>query len=176
LAIDALHAYATVRIASPADLTSVREVATTTWHATYGEILSRETIDTFLKRAYSDYRILASVNDGGLWVVEEDGRVVAYERLSMRGDVGSVGAIYVLSEAQRHGHGRRLLATARPWFAARGACEIRLTVAARNAAARGFYRHLGFEERETVSTHLLGEPLEERVCVMPLLQPYLFSS
>ena len=176
LAIDALHAYATVRIASPADLVSVREVATTTWHATYGEILSRETIDAFLKRAYSDYRILASVNDGGLWVLEEDGRVVAFERLSMRGDVGYVGAIYVLPESQHHGHGRRLLATARPWFAARGAREIRLTVAEGNTGARGFYRHLGFEERETVHTHLLGEPLEERVCVMPLLQPYLFRS
>ncbi len=176
LAIDAVHPYATVRIASPADLPAVREVASTTWHATYDVILSKPTIDAFLRRAYSDYRILAAVNDGGLWVLEEDGRVVAYERLSMRGDVGYVGAIYVLPEAQRHGHGRRLLETARPWFAARGAREIRLTVAERNEAARGFYRHLGFQEHETVHTHLLGEPLEERVCVMPLLEPYLFRS
>lgn len=174
LAIDAVHPYATVRIASPADLAAVQEVAATTWHATYGEILSDKTIEAFLRRAYSDYRVLAAVNDGGLWVLEVDGRVVGYERLSMRGDVGFVGAIYVLPDAQRHGHGRRLLETARPWFAARGAREIRLTVAARNTSARGFYRHLGFEERETVNTHLLGEPLEERVCVMQLLQPYLF--
>jgi ribosomal protein S18 acetylase RimI-like enzyme len=176
LAIDAVHPYAAVRIASPADLGAVREVAATTWHATYQEILSAHTIDAFLRRAYSDYRILAAVNDGGLWVLEEDGRVVGYERLSMRGDVGYVGAIYVLPEAQRHGHGRRLLETARPWFAARGAKEIRLTVAERNQAARAFYRRVGFEEREAVQTHLLGEPLEERVCVMPLLQPYLFRS
>lgn len=176
LAIDAVHPYATVRIASPADLADVRQVASATWHATYGGILRESTIDTFLKRAYSDYRILAAVNDGGLWVIEEDGRVVGYERLSIRGDIGHVGAIYVLPEAQHQGHGRRLLATARPWFAARGAREIRLTVAEKNEDARGFYRHLGFEERETVKSQLLGEPLEERVCVLPLMQPYLFGS
>ncbi len=176
LAVDTVHPYATVRIASPADLSAVREVAETTWHATYEGILSGATIDTFLRRSYSDYRILAAVNDGGLWVLEEDGRVVGYERLSMRGDVGYVGAIYVLPEAQRHGHGRRLLDTARPWFAARGAREIRLTVAELNHGARGFYRHLGFEERETVNTQLLGEPLAERVCVLQLLQPYLFET
>lgn len=176
LAIEAVHPYATVRIASPADLVSVREIATTTWHDTYGGLFKRATIDAFIRRAYSDYRILAAVNDGGLWVLEEDGHVVGYERLSMRGDVGYVGAIYVLPEAQRHGHGRRLLDTARPWFAARGAKEIRLTVAEQNAAARAFYRRLGFEERETVRSHLLGEPLQERVCVLPLLQPYLFGS
>ncbi len=175
LAIDAVHAYATVRIASPADLTAVRDVASITWHATYADILSRPTIDAFLRRAYSDYRILAAVNDGGLWVLEEDGRVVAYQRLSMRGDVGYVGAIYVLPEAQGQGHGRRLFDTARPWFAARGAREIRLTVAERNDTARGFYRHLGFTEMETVDSHLLGEPLQERVCVLPLMQPYLFD-
>ncbi|HKI56216.1 MAG TPA: GNAT family N-acetyltransferase [Trueperaceae bacterium] len=176
LAIPSVHPYATVRIASPADLTAVREVADTTWHATYREILSKATIDAFLRRFYSDYRILAAVNDGGLWVLEEDGRVVGYERLSMRGDVGYIGAIYVLPESQRLGHGRRLIDTARPWFAARGASEIRLTVAEHNHAARAFYRHLGFEEHEAVDTQLMGEPLAERVCVLRLLQPYLFRS
>jgi len=176
LASLSVHSYATVRIASPADLAAVREVAETTWHATYQGILRKATIDAFLRRSYTDYRILAAVNDGGLWVLEEDGRVVGYERLSMRGDVGYIGAIYVLPESQHQGHGRRLIDTARPWFAARGAHEIRLTVAERNHAARGFYGHLGFEEREAVDTQLMGEPLAERVCVLRLLQPYLFGS
>lgn len=176
LASPSVHPYAAVRIASPADLAAIREVAETTWHATYEGILSKTTIDAFLRRSYSDYRILAAVNDGGLWVLEEDGRVVGYERLSIRGDVGYIGAIYVLPGSQRQGHGRRLIDTARPWFAARGVNEIRLTVAERNVAARGFYRHLGFEEREAVNTQLMGEAISERVCVLPLLQPYLFRS
>ncbi len=170
----AAHPYATVRIASPSDLTAVREVAETTWRATYRGILSDATIDAFLKRAYSDYSLRATLNSGGLWVLEEDGRVVGYLRLSVRDEVGHVGAIYVLPEAQGLGHGRRLWEGAKLWFAARRVREVRLTVAEGNERARGFYRHLGFEEGDVRRSTILGEPLDERHCRLPLLQEYLF--
>lgn len=166
--------YATVRVASPMDLQAVRAVASASWHATYAGLLSAPAIDTFLRRAYSDYSLLATLNGGGLWVLEEDGRVVAYMRLSMQGEVGFVDALYVTPTAQGCGYGRRLWENAHQWFAARGAREVRLTVACDNEHARGFYRHLGFEERGTHRGTLLGEPLDECLCVRPLLQGYLF--
>lgn len=168
------HSYANVRIASPADLASIRSVASRTWHATYASILKTSTIDTFLKRAYSDYSLLATLNSGGLWLLEQDGAVVAYMRLSMQDEVGFLDAIYVIPKAQGLGHGRRLWECAEAWFAARGAREVRLTVAQANLSARGFYRHLGFEERETHDSGMLGEPLLEQVCVRPIVQDYLF--
>ncbi len=168
------YPYATVRIASPMDLAAVRHVAATTWHATYRGLLSGEAIDTFLGRAYSDYSLLGSLNGGGLWVLEVDGRVVGYMRLSVQGEIGYLDALYILPAAQGLGHGRRLWESAHQWFAARGAREVRLNVAVGNERARAFYRHLGFEERGAARGTLLGEPLEERVCVRPLLQEYLF--
>lgn len=166
--------YASVRIASPADLEAVRSVATITWHATYGALLKRSTIDAFLRRAYSDYSLLATLNAGGLWLLEQDGEVVAYMRLSMQDDVGFLGALYVLPKAQRQGHGRRLWGSAEAWFAARGARQVRLTVAEGNDRARAFYKHLGFEERGRQASHMLGEPLQETVCVRSIVQDYLF--
>ncbi len=168
------HTYATVRIASPADLVAIRAVATETWHATYSAWLKTSTIDSFLRRAYSDYSLLATLNNGGLWLLEEDGRVVGYLRVSMNDDVGYLGAIYVLPRSQGRGHGRRMWECAVAWFAARGAREVRLTVAQGNEHAKGFYRHLGFEEREIHNNTLLGEPLVEQVFVRPIVQDYLF--
>ena len=160
--------YAAVRIASPADIVAVRAVATSTWHATYGSMLSAEAIDVFLRRAYSDYALRQTLNNGGLWVLETSGSIGGYIRLDVQDAVGHLNAIYIRPELQGRGYGRRLWRCALAWFEARRVREVQLSVAEKNLQARGFYSHLGFEETGERHTTLHGEPLAERVCLLRL--------
>lgn len=160
--------YAAVRIASPADIAAVQDVARATWHATYDELLSPVSIDAFLDRAYSDYALRQTLNDGGLWVLERSGGIGGYVRLGVRDAVGQLNAIYVHPELQGRGYGYRLWRCAVAWFSARGVREVHLTVADANDQARTFYRKLGFVEGGQRRTALHGEPLVERVCTLTL--------
>jgi ribosomal protein S18 acetylase RimI-like enzyme len=162
--------YAAVRIASPADIDAIQAVAHATWHATYAELLSEATINAFLKRAYSDYALRQTLNDGGLWVLERSGGIGGYVRLGVQDAVGQLNAIYVHPDLQGRGYGYRLWRCAEVWFAARGIREVQLTVADANAQARAFYRRLGFVERGERRSRLHGEPLVERVCTLTLAE------
>lgn len=163
--------YAAVRIASPADLGAVQAVARTTWHATYEGVLSPGTIDAFLLRAYSDYALRQTLNDGGLWVLERSGEIAGYVRLGVSDAVGRLNAIYVRPDLQGRGYGYRLWCCALAWFEARHLREVQLTVAEQNERARSFYRRLGFEEKGQRRTLFHGEPLIERVLLLPIVPP-----
>lgn len=160
--------YAAVRIASPADIVAVQAVANTTWHATYDTMLSAAAIDVFLQRAYSEYALRQTLNNGGLWVLETSGAIGGYVRLDVQDAVGQLNAIYVCPELQGRGYGLRLWRCALAWFEARQVNEVQLSVAEKNLQARGFYNHLGFEEMGERHSTLLGEPLAERICLLRL--------
>lgn len=71
----------------------------------------------------------------------------------MVGHDGHRGWVYYLAvepEVQGTGVGRRLMDSASGWLSSRGLPKIQLMVRGENEAARGFYRHLGFEEQDVV--------------------------
>jgi len=71
---------------------------------------------------------------------------------AMIGEDGHRGWIYymaVLPEFQKSGLGRRLLAAAESWLAARGCWKVQLLVRADNAVVRSFYEHLGYQDTHT---------------------------
>lgn len=163
---------ACVRQATPDDIAAVQEVAGVCWHHTYRDILSRQAIELFLSRAYSDFSLRQTQGRGGLLVLEAESEgsksIRGYLRLSAENGAGYLGAIYLLPECQGQGHGRLLWEAARTWFAERSAHNVTLTVAAENGRARGFYRHLGFEEIAVSTGAVSGERLEEVTCRLVL--------
>lgn len=159
---------AAVRAARPDDVAAVRGVAERAWVSTYGAFLSRDVIDRYVARAYSEIALRRAMAGEGLWVLEHDGRVCGYVRLLVRDGVGRVAALYVAPEAQRRGHGRRLWVRSLGWFRSRRVREVRLTVADANLPARAFYARIGFREGAPRRASLLGEAFDERECVYRL--------
>lgn len=84
---------------------------------------------------------------------EDDGRLVGLLSLAPcpttrdAGDFAFLDDLYVRPEARRRGVGTELLAAARRWAHARGACEIRLAADATDEAAWRLHRRAGYERQ-----------------------------
>lgn len=88
-----------------------------------------------------------------VFVAKLDGRVVgvvtAQERRHWSGDLDAyVGALATAEDMEGRGVGRLLMEAAERWARDRGLDHLTLETGARNARARGFYRHLGYEEED----------------------------
>jgi ribosomal protein S18 acetylase RimI-like enzyme len=158
----------TMRKAVPEDIEAVQEVARRSWCHTYRRILSQQAIDGFLARAYSEFALRQTINSDGLHVLEQQGECLGYVRVGASAGEGFLAAVYLVPEAQGQGYGRLLWEGARAWFEARGVRSVALTVAADNTKARGFYRHLGFEEGVTSRSAIAGEVFDEITCLLNL--------
>jgi ribosomal protein S18 acetylase RimI-like enzyme len=72
---------------------------------------------------------------------------VATAMVGFDGHRGWVYYLCVTPHRQRQGLGRRMMAAAEAWLAARGAPKIQFMVRRDNAAALGFYAALGYTEQ-----------------------------
>jgi putative acetyltransferase len=84
------------------------------------------------------------------WVVEEDGRVVAF--VSLLGDV--IGGLFTHPDRQGRGHGSALVDHVH-----RRVDPVFVEVFEANEAARAFYRHRGFANHERTTDPETGLPL-----------------
>ncbi|MCS6998336.1 MAG: GNAT family N-acetyltransferase [Aquificaceae bacterium] len=91
----------------------------------------------------------------GIWLAEEEGRVVGF--LASDGNwfskregkvVGAIHELVVLPEYRRRGIGKALVEKALEYFKDRNLDRAELWVGDENRAAFDFYRKLGFEERD----------------------------
>ena len=135
-----------VRSASEADLKAVHELLVSTWHATFDELLGRETVNAVtgqwhsiaaltanLKKPYSEF-IVADNGEGGI-----DG--MAFASQSEDGKA-SLHQLYVRSDAQVQGIGTMLLAEIEMAFP--GVRTMNLEVIERNTQAVNFYERKGY--------------------------------
>jgi dihydropteroate synthase len=83
-----------------------------------------------------------------VWFAERDGIAVgtAVAKLAPDGLRAQLLGMWVAPEARRSGAARALIAAARSWAAARGACELVLEVTEGNLAAAELYRATGFAD------------------------------
>jgi GNAT superfamily N-acetyltransferase len=100
------------------------------------------------------------------WVVEEDGRIVAFA--IGNGRTGNVWALFVRPEAQGRGHGHRLHEQLLRWFATQPVPRLWLTTGA-DTRARGFYERRGWHQ---VATTPSGEVRLERDNTAPATVAY----
>ena len=96
-----------------------------------------------------------------LLVAEQAGRIAAS---AMVGEDGHRGWVYYLAvdpALQGSGLGRRMMAAAEDWLAARGVWKVQLLIRADNAGARAFYEHLGYHDTRSVCYQKVIEPQAE---------------
>ena len=121
---------------APEDIPEKAAVHAQTWQETYRGLLPDELNDTITPQFAVDVtRRLTSLRT---LVAKIDGRIV----LDGVDGAAEVGNLYVLREFQGRGVGRALLETA---LSRIGERDVVLSAFSSNAAALGFYEHMGFE-------------------------------
>jgi ribosomal-protein-alanine N-acetyltransferase len=134
-----------IRDASPADRPAVRGL----------QALLEDPAPSLLTAAFEVERPGA----GGDVLVADDGGVVGYA-LVVPGKVDASPSVAYLAElavapgARRGGHASRLVEAVVERYGAYD--QLRVTVAADDAAARAFYASVGFEEREELPSRFEG--------------------
>ncbi|WCT74048.1 GNAT family acetyltransferase [Sphingomonas naphthae] len=90
--------------------------------------------------------ILAAREDGG----GTGDRLVATVMAGFDGHRGWLYYLAVADDRRGQGLGRAMVAAAEAWLAAEGAPKVQLMIRADNAAARGFYGRLGYEQSDVM--------------------------
>jgi ribosomal protein S18 acetylase RimI-like enzyme len=156
-----------VRRAGPEDAAGIARVHVATWRTAYRGLLPDDFLASLNESAYSERwrRTLSGAADR-VYVAENADAVIGFasggkERAGEGGYSGELYAIYVLSEAQGHGHGRRLVQAVVGGLRELGLPNMIVWVLRDNMPARRFYEGLGGtyvrEQPITIGSTLLQE-------------------
>ena len=156
-----------IRPARPEDAAAVAAVHVRTWQAAYDHVFGAErlaTLDAQLPQRVERWeRVLR--DEGGVWVAEEDGRVVGFVSIGPEREepaVGELYAIYVLPEAWGSGAGTALMREAVAALQDAYGGEAVLWVLEDNPRARRFYEREGWSHDGGRKTDtLLGVEISE---------------
>jgi GNAT superfamily N-acetyltransferase len=156
-----------VRRAVPEDAAGIAKVHVTTWRTAYRGLLSDDFLASLDETAYAERwrRTLTAARDR-VYVAENADGIIGFasggkERAGEDGYGGELYAIYVLREAQGHGHGRRLVQAVVGGLRELGLTNMIVWVLRDNVPARRFYERLGGtyvrEQPITIGSTLLQE-------------------
>jgi GNAT superfamily N-acetyltransferase len=156
-----------VRRAEPEDAAGIAKVHVTTWRTAYRGLLSDDFLASLDETAYTERwrRTLTAARDR-VYVAENADGVIGFasggkERAGEDGYGGELYAIYVLREAQGHGHGRQLVQAVVGGLRELGLTDMIVWVLRDNVPARRFYERLGGtyvrEQPITIGSSLLQE-------------------
>ncbi|MBR2649225.1 MAG: GNAT family N-acetyltransferase [Sediminibacterium sp.] len=134
-----------VRIASLADIPTIRSIAERTWPSTYGGIISQGQIDYMLDLMYSDESLTKQINtDHQFYIFEFEETPIGFASVSKEEEgIFKLNKLYVLPNIQKTGAGKALLAAVKNYAKANGGKKLILQVNKHNNA-RAFYEHMGF--------------------------------
>lgn len=134
-----------VRIASLADIPTIRSIAERTWPSTYGGIISQGQIDYMLDLMYSDESLTKQINtDHQFYIFEFEETPIGFASVSKEEEgIFKLNKLYVLPNIQKTGVGKALLAAVKNYAKANGGKKLILQVNKHNNA-RAFYEHMGF--------------------------------
>ena len=138
-----------VRPARPEDAAAVAAVHVRTWQAAYEHVFGADRLavldEQLPARVERWERVLR--DEGGVWLAEEDGRIVGFTSIGRERDdpaLGELYAIYVLPEAWGSGAGPALMAEAAAALRESYPASV-LWVLDDNPRARRFYEREGWE-------------------------------
>lgn len=137
-----------IAAATVTDARAIGIVHVLAWHETYRGIVPDDILAGLdpAARAERWHRVIST--EGGVFVLRDGKRILGFAAAGPNRDEalpqqGEIYTIYLLSEAQRQGHGRRLMAAMATDLLARDIGSVALWVAGANTAACRFYERLG---------------------------------
>ncbi len=160
-----------LRPAGPADSEELSAVQTASWQAAYRDVLS----PSVLQRVNTVWgvghwrRVLSDIERPGATLVIDsyaEGRLLGFgtcgpQRSQVEGYAGEIYALYLLPEAQRIGHGRRLMGALARVLKAQNMGTALVWALSVNLGARRFYEALGGKPLGPRMVHLFGEDMAE---------------
>ena len=138
-----------VRLAVPEEALEITRVHIVAWREAYRGILPSAHLDALDEQALTRRRETSlRASDLATFVATRGGRIVGYavagpNRSSPPTIPSEMHALYLLSESQGLGLGRKLTQAAAEWVLTRLGESMIVWTFEQNAPARGFYQHLG---------------------------------
>ena len=156
-----------MRAARATDAAAIAHVHVTTWRAAYRGLLPDHFLDSLDEHGY-EARWVSSITDPGIrvFVAEEAGAVIGFasggrERAGEPEFAGELYALYVMPEAQGHGHGHQLVRAVVDGLHEMDLRDMIVWVLRDNPKARQFYERLGGvfvrEQPITIASTVLRE-------------------
>lgn len=148
-----------IRRAEPSDLVDVAEIAAASWLAAYAGLLKPETVSAWVEAAYSPAALRQRWEDHPIYLVVDDGRVVAFADAFIEDDQIVTSALCTHPDFRRRGAASKLL----DWIRSLAPpLPIIADIVLGSEAAERFYEAKGFVPGETIQVKLFGERLIER--------------
>ena len=138
-----------VRPATPDDAAEIARVHVATWRSAYRGLLPDDFLASLSETHYTErWQRVIGEGSSRVFVVDDTGGVAGFasggrERAGETGFAGELYALYVLEEAQRHGHGRDLVRAVAGALRDLHLPDMIVWVLRDNSPARAFYEHLG---------------------------------
>jgi ribosomal protein S18 acetylase RimI-like enzyme len=138
-----------VRLADIDDAGAIAAVHVASWRTTYRGLLPDEFLASLDNAGYAErWRRILEDDSSRVYVAGDGREIVGFasggrERAGEDGYRGELYAIYVVEDAQRTGHGRRLVQAVAGGIRELGFDDMIVWVLRDNAGARRFYERLG---------------------------------
>jgi len=136
------------------DLNLLKDLGNKTFYETYASMVSPETLDTYLKKSFSEERISDELNKTGskFYFVYSDNELAGYLKINTAPDQTSINdpesveieRIYIKKEFKGKGLGKQLMNYAIKTAQVSGKRYIWLGVWEKNPDAVSFYTRMGF--------------------------------
>jgi len=142
-----------LRKAKEEDIDVIQYIANNTWHDTYGSILPLKQIEYMLDKMYNRGMLLSQLQEGHTFLIaSENQNDIGFTGFSLKDTekkIYKLHKLYVLPSAHGKGLGKLLMNEVYNIAKNGGAVSLELNVN-RNNKAVDFYKHAGFQIRETV--------------------------
>jgi ribosomal protein S18 acetylase RimI-like enzyme len=165
----------TIRPAFDADADDIRRVARAAWHHAY-DSLDSEVIDETISDWYADPLGSAlhgwadgvpandlDIIEAVLLVAEQDGEIVGFTQGITMHTTGTMLRLYVHPDYHGEGIGTALYDRLEDIFLEHGVEQFRALDLASNDRSREFFENLGFEQTNTRTLTIGGDPYDEAV-------------
>src|SRR5690625_4485980 len=149
-----------VRHMQEKDIQQVQQVAQTSWHDTYADIISIGACDIFLQVAYNVYFMQNRMENSFFYVAEVEGEIVGFANFTPVTEEGKteLAAIYLYPEHQGKGIGTALLDEG--LYHIKDVKEVMIDVEKENEKGNTFYKAKGFEVVDEFEENFAGYMLK----------------
>ncbi|PSL28811.1 ribosomal protein S18 acetylase RimI-like enzyme [Planomicrobium soli] len=161
-----------IRTGTTEDISSVQEIAYTSWSDTYDGIIPSPVQKSFLDKSYSFPMMEMRLKKTIMLLAEHEGRPVGFANFTKVDEDGDAEliAIYLKPEYQRNGYGKKLLTSG---LSLLNGSQLFVYVESANMKGRYFYEANGFKFVEEFEELFEGYPLQTAKYVYDLKAPAL---